>query len=59
MEDRIKMLEALSEKTKIEIQSFVTNSFLSEDDDRKRKFYEILQKVMVESLFATSRNLKK
>jgi hypothetical protein len=59
MEDRIKMLEALSEKTKTEIQSFVTNSFLSEDDDRKRKFYEILQKVMVESLFATSRNLKK
>ena len=59
MEDRIKMLEALSEKTKMEIQSFVTNSFLSEDDDRKRKFYEILQKVMIESLFATSRNLKK
>lgn len=59
MEDRIKMLEALSEKTKMEIQSFVTNSFLSEDDDRKIKFYEILQKVMIESLFATSRNLKK
>ena len=59
MEDRIKMLEALSEKTKMEIQSFVTNSFLSVDDDRKIKFYEILQKVMIESLFATSRNLKK
>ena len=59
MEDRIKMLEALSEKTKMEIQSFVTNSFLSVDDGRKIKFYEILQKVMIESLFATSRNLKK
>ena len=59
MEDRIKMLEALSEKTKTEIQSFVTNSFLSVDDGRKIKFYEILQKVMIESLFATSRNLKK
>jgi hypothetical protein len=59
MEDHIKMLESLSEKTKAEIELFVTNSFLSDDEYKKRKFYEILRKVMVESLFSTSRNLKK
>lgn len=59
MDDRIKMLDALSDKTKKEIQLFVTNSFLSENEGLKKDFYQILEKVMVESLFATNRTLKK
>ena len=59
MDNRIKMLDALSEKTKNEIELFVINSYLSEDDSARKKFYDILHKVMVESLLSAHRKLKK
>ncbi len=53
------MLDAISEKTKKDIELFIINSPLSEDEQSKKKFYDILHKVMIESLFATNRTLKK
>lgn len=59
MDNKIKMLDSISEKTKKDIELFIINSPLSEDEQSKKKFYDILHKVMIESLFATNRTLKK
>lgn len=58
MDDRIGNLEFLSDKTKKDIDLFVINSFLSEDEDSKRKFYELIQRVAIESIFSSNKNLK-
>ena len=49
MEDQIKVFNMLSEKTRNEINIFVTNSSISDDPIRKKKFYDIIQRVIFES----------
>ncbi len=48
MQEEPRIFEMLSEKTRNDIQKFVSNSFLSEDPEKKRIFYEILQKTIVD-----------
>jgi len=49
MQEEIKILNILSEKTKKDIKMFVANCSISEDPERKKKFYDIIQKVIIES----------
>jgi hypothetical protein len=48
MQEEPKILGILSEKTRKDIEKFVSNSFLSEDQEKKRIFYEIIQKTIVD-----------
>ena len=42
-------MDILSEKTREEIKLFITNSFLSADDDKRKQFESIITKVIVDS----------
>jgi len=48
-EEEIKILGILSDKTRDDIKFFVTNCSISDDPERKKKFYDIIQRVIVES----------
>jgi hypothetical protein len=58
MKRDIKILDILSEKTKKDIDLFVVNSFLSEDKERNKEFYNIIQRVIVESSLGSKDKIK-
>jgi hypothetical protein len=58
MQGDIKILGILSEKTKKDIDFFVVNSFLSEDKERNKEFYNIIQRVIVESSLGSKDKIK-
>jgi hypothetical protein len=58
MQGDIKILDILSEKTKKDIDLFVVNSFLSEDKERNKEFYNIIQRVIVESSLGSKDKIK-
>ena len=58
MKEEIKILNILSEKTKNDIKIFVTNCSISEDPERKKKFYDIIQRVIVESSLGSKDKIK-
>jgi len=58
MQEEIKILDILSDKTKDDIKFFVTNSSISDDPERKKKFYDIIQRVIVESSIGSKDKIK-
>lgn len=58
MQEEIKVLDILSSKTKKDIDLFIANSFLSEDPIRKKQFYNIIQRVIVESSLGSKDKIK-
>jgi len=44
------IMEVLSKKTKDEIASFITNSFLSVDEEKRKEFEMIITKVIIETM---------
>lgn len=58
MKEDIKVLDILSDKTKKDIDLFVINSFLSEDTKRKKEFYNIIQRIIVESSLGSKDKIK-
>jgi hypothetical protein len=58
MEDQIKVLDILSEKTRNDIKLFVVNSCISDDPIRKKKFYDIIQRVIFESSIGSKDKIK-
>ncbi len=58
MEDKIKVLDILSEKTRNDIKLFVVNSSISDDPIRKKKFYDIIQRVIFESSIGSKDKIK-
>ena len=50
MED-IKMLGVLSEKTRADIKIFIDKSPISEDEEGRRKFYDLIQRIVAESYY--------
>lgn len=58
MQEEIKVLDILSEKTKSDIKIFVTNCSISDDPVRKKKFYDIIQRVIVESSIGSMDKIK-
>jgi len=45
------MLGVLSEKTRADIKIFVANSPISEDEEKTRKFYDLIQRIVAESYY--------
>lgn len=58
MKEDIKVLDILSNKTKKDIDLFVINSFLSGDTKRKKEFYNIIQRIIVESSLGSKDKIK-
>lgn len=58
MQENIKILDILSEKTRKDIKLFVINSSLSEDPIREKIFYDIIQRVIVESSLGPNNKIK-
>ena len=57
-EEEIKILGILSDKTRDDIKFFVTNCSISDDTERKKKFYDIIQRVIVESTLGSKDKIK-
>ena len=49
MSENINIMDILSEKTREEIKSFITNSFLSVDEEKRKQFESIITKVIIDS----------
>jgi hypothetical protein len=58
MQEQIKVFDILSEKTRNDIKFFVTNSSISDDPERKKKFYDIIQRVIFESSIGSKDKIK-
>jgi hypothetical protein len=58
MEEDIKILDILSDKTKKDIKIFVANCSISDDPIRKKKFYDLIQRVIFESTLGTKDKIK-
>jgi hypothetical protein len=58
MEEEIKILDILSEKTRKDIKIFVANCSISDDPVRKSKFYDLIQRVIVESSIGSKDKIK-
>ena len=58
MEEDIKILDILSDKTKKDIKLFVANCSISDDPIRKKKFYDLIQRVIFESTLGTKDKIK-
>jgi hypothetical protein len=58
MQEDIKILDILSDKTKSDIKIFVTNCSISDDPVRKKKFYDIIQRVIFESTLGSKDKIK-
>lgn len=56
--EEIKILDILSDKTKLDIKIFVTNCSISDDPERKKNFYDIIQRVIVESSLGSKDKIK-
>ena len=56
--EEIKILGILSDKTRDDIKFFVTNCSISDDPERKKKFYDIIQRVIVESTLGSKDKIK-
>jgi hypothetical protein len=50
MMENTNIMDVLSKKTKGEIASFVTNSFLSVDEEKRKEFEMIITKVIIEAM---------
>ena len=57
-EEEIKILGILSDKTRDDIKFCVTNCSISDDPERKKKFYDIIQRVIVESTLGSKDKIK-
>ena len=49
MSENVNIMDILSEKTREEIKSFITNSFLSIDEEKRKQFESIITKVIIDS----------
>lgn len=49
MKENVNIMDILSEKTREEIRIFVTNSFLSVDEEKRKQFESIITKVIIDS----------
>jgi len=58
MQEDIKILDILSDKTKSDIKIFVANCSISDDPVRKKKFYDIIQRVIFESTLGSKDKIK-
>jgi hypothetical protein len=58
MKEQIKVFDILSEKTRNDIKFFVVNSSISDDPVRKKKFYDIIQRVIFESSIGSKDKIK-
>lgn len=57
-QEEIKVLDMLSEKTRNDIKIFVANCSISDDPIRKKKFYDIIQRIIVESSIGSRDKIK-
>jgi len=58
MED-IKTLGILSEKTRKDIDIFLINSHISDDKEKIKRFYDLIQRVIVESCYGSKEKITK
>jgi hypothetical protein len=49
MSENVNIMDILSKKTREEIELFITNSFLSVDEEKRKQFESIITKVIIDS----------
>lgn len=57
MQEEIKVLDILSDKTKNDIKIFVTNCSISDDPVRKKIFYDLIQRIIFESTLGSKNKI--